>query len=376
MHVETLFKIINSDFYTGVPDSKLKALSTFLMGKYNLDKNHHIIAANEGNAVGIAAGVYLSTKKIPVVYMQNSGEGNAVNPIASLLNEEVYNIPMIFIIGWRGEPGEKDEPQHKFQGKITLSLLDILNIKYFIIDKDTTDEEAKNAMIEFDRLLKEGKQVAFVVKKDGIIINEKFEYKNDWTLNREDAIEEILDEFDDAVVVSTTGKISREVFEIREKYKEHHDKDFLTVGSMGHSSSIALGIALNKENKKVICLDGDGACLMHMGAMATISKYKPKNMIHIVLNNEAHESVGGMPTTNWKTNFCEVAKALGYEKVYEAKDKEELKKVLEEIKNEEKNNHKLTFIEIKCKLGARAELGRPTTSPEENKINFMKYLNE
>ena len=372
MQVEKLFKIINSDFYTGVPDSKLKALSTFLMSEYNLDKNHHIIAANEGNAVGIAAGYYLSTKKIPVVYMQNSGEGNAVNPIASLLNEEVYKIPMIFIIGWRGEPGEKDEPQHKFQGKITLSLLDVMNIKYFIIDKNTTDEVVKNAMIEFNELLKDGKQVAFVIKKDGIIIDKKYEYKNEYALNRDETIEEILDEFNDAIIVSTTGKISREVFEIREKNNENHDKDFLTVGSMGHSSSIALGIALNKENKKVICLDGDGACLMHMGAMATISKYKPKNMIHVVLNNEAHESVGGMPTTNDKTNFCEVARTLGYEKVYEAKDKEELKNVLEEIKK----INELIFIEVKCKIGAREDLGRPSTSPEENKINFMKYLNE
>ena len=372
MQIENLFKIINSDFYTGVPDSKLKALSTFLMMKYGLDKNHHIIAANEGNAVGIAAGYYLSTKKISVVYMQNSGEGNAVNPIASLLNEEVYKIPMIFIVGWRGEIGEKDEPQHKFQGKITLSLLDVLNIKYFIIDKKTTDEEVKNAMNDFNELIKDGKQVAFVVKKDGITIDEKYEYKNDYALNREDAIEEILDGFNDAIIVSTTGKISREVFEIREKNKEDHDKDFLTVGSMGHSSSIALGIALNKENKKIICLDGDGACLMHMGAMATISKYKPKNMIHIVLNNEAHESVGGMPTTNEKTKFSEVARALGYEKIYEAKDKEELKKVLEEIKN----INELIFIEVKCKIGAREDLGRPTSTPEENKISFMENLNK
>ena len=372
MQVENLFKIINSDFYTGVPDSKLKALSTFLMSEFNLDKNHHIIAANEGSAVGIAAGYYLSTKKIPVVYMQNSGEGNAVNPIASLLNEEVYKIPMIFIIGWRGEPGENDEPQHKFQGKITLSLLDLLHIKYFIIDKNTTDEEVKNDMKEFNELLKDGKQVAFVVKKDGITIDKKYEYKNDWTLNREDAIEEILDEFNDAIIVSTTGKISREVYEIREKNNENHDKDFLTVGSMGHSSSIALGIALNKENKKLVCLDGDGACLMHMGAMATISKYKPKNLVHIVLNNEAHESVGGMPTTNRKTKFCEVVRALGYEKVYEAKDKEELKKILEEIKN----INELIFIEVKCSLGARDDLGRPTTSPEENKISFMENLNK
>ena len=372
MHIKTFHNLIDSDFYTGVPDSKLKALSTFLMMKYNLDKNHHIIAANEGNAVGIAAGYYLSTKKIPVVYMQNSGEGNVVNPVASLLNEEVYNIPMIFIIGWRGEPGEKDEPQHKFQGKITLSLLDVLNIKYFIIDKNTKDDEVKNAMDDFNILLKEGKQVAFIIKKDGITIDEKYEYKNEYSLSREDAIEEVLNEFNDCVVVSTTGKISREVFEIREKKKENHDKDFLTVGSMGHSSSIALGIALNKEDKKVICLDGDGAVLMHMGAMATISKYKPKNMIHIVLNNEAHESVGGMPTTNEKTKFSEVARALGYDKVYEAKDKEELKKVLEE----NKNINELIFIEVKCSLGARKDLGRPTSTPEENKISFMENLNK
>ena len=372
MQVENLFKIINSDFYTGVPDSKLKALSTFLMNEYNLDKNHHIIAANEGNAVGIAAGYHLATKKIPVVYMQNSGEGNIVNPVASLLNEEVYNIPMVFIIGWRGEPGDIDEPQHKFQGKITLSLLDVMDVKYFIIDKNTTDEEVKDAMEEFDKLLKVGKQVAFVVKKDGITIDGKYEYRNDYSLNREDAIEKILDTFNDAIVVSTTGKISREVYEIREKKKESHDKDFLTVGSMGHSSSIALGISLNKEDKKVLCLDGDGACLMHMGAMATISKYKPKNMIHIVLNNEAHESVGGMPTTNDKINFHDVAKALGYENIYIVKDIEELKKVLSEIKNKSE----LIFLEVKCKIGAREDLGRPTSTPEENKINFMKYLNE
>ena len=371
MNINNLYNIINSDFYTGVPDSKLKALSTFLMNKYGIDKKHHIIAANEGSAVAIAAGVYLSTKKIPVVYMQNSGEGNVVNPVASLLNDKVYAIPMIFIIGYRGEPGVKDEPQHKFQGEITLKLLDTLDIKYFVIDKDTTDKEVENAMNTFKDFLNKGKQVAFVVKKDGLITELKTDYENKYLLKREDAIEEILKLTRDDIIVATTGKISREVYEIRDKNNESHNKDFLTVGSMGYASSIALGIAINKENKKVICLDGDGACLMHMGAMATISNIKPKNLIHIVLNNEAHESVGGMATTNKETKFFEVAKALGYEKVYEVKDKDELKKVLEEINDIDCG---LTFIEVKCSLGARDDLGRPTSTPEENKINFMKYL--
>lgn len=372
MKVLDFIKTLNSDFYTGVPDSQLKPLCNYLMNTYGIDNKHHIIAANEGNCVGLAAGYYLATSKIPVVYMQNSGEGNIINPVASLLNEKVYSIPMIFVIGWRGQPGVHDEPQHIYQGEITIKLLDDMNISSFIIKKDTTKEEIKNKMKNFKKNLKEGKQVAFVIEKNALEYDQKVEYKNYNKMNREEIIEHIVKVSKNDPIISTTGKASRELFEIREKNNESHEYDFLTVGSMGHSSSIALGIAIEKPESKIWCIDGDGALLMHMGSAAVIASVKPNNFIHILINNGAHETVGGMPTVANNINLPKLAEACGYKKIYSVDNFKDLDKVLKEAKK----NNKLTFIEVLSSIGARSDLGRPTTTAKENKENFMKYLNK
>lgn len=372
MNVEKLTEIIGADFYTGVPDSQLKALCNYLINSYGIDKNHHIIAANEGCCAALAAGYHLATGKIPVVYMQNSGEGNIINPAASLLSDKVYAIPMIFVIGWRGEPGVHDEPQHIYQGEVTVKLLDDMNIASFIIGKDTADEEVAAAMESFRKILAEGRQVAFVVRKGALSYGEKVEYKNGCTMLREDIIRHIAAAAGESPIVSTTGKASRELFEIREANGQSHKYDFLTVGSMGHSSSIALGIALNKPQTKVWCIDGDGAALMHMGAMAVLGANAPENMIHVVINNGAHETVGGMPTVAEKIDLTAIAKACGYRYAVCADSFETLDSELEAAKN----RSGLSLIEVKCSIGARDDLGRPTTTALENKNNFMAYLNE
>lgn len=358
------------DFYAGVPDSQLKALCNYLMDEYGCDPAHHVIAANEGNAAALAAGYHLATGKVPVVYLQNSGLGNIVNPVASLLNEKVYGIPCLFIVGWRGEPGVHDEPQHIFQGEITLSLLENLNIPAFVIDKTTTPEEVEGKLAEYRPLFAQGKQAAFVVRKGALAYSGKPSYGNSHTMTREAAIGQILAAAGDGPVVSTTGKASREVFEYRAAQNQGHGHDFLTVGSMGHSSSIALGIALQKKDRRVWCLDGDGAALMHLGAMAVIGTSRPANLIHIVLNNEAHESVGGLPTAAGGVDLCAVARACGYPRTFCVDGPEELSKALEAAKE----GKQLTLIEVKCALGARDDLGRPTTTPRENKAAFMAAL--
>lgn len=370
MEAEKLIEIIGADFYTGVPDSQLKALCDYLMISYGIDPKHHIIAANEGNCVGIASGYYLATGKIPVVYMQNSGEGNAINPIASLLSDEVYAIPMIFLIGWRGEPGVHDEPQHIYQGKVTLKLLEDMDIEYSIIGSDTSEDDLKLTMQRFQKILVSGKSVALVVRKDALVNGEKCKYGNSHTLCREDVIKKIVSYSEQDPIISTTGKISRELYEIREARGEGHQYDFLTVGSMGHSSSIALGVALHKPKWKVWCIDGDGAMLMHLGATSVIGNFAPENMIHIVLNNEAHETVGGMPTVASKAKLTDIAKSCGYEYVTCVDTEEDLDSVLREAK-ERKG---LSFIEIKCNISSRKDLGRPSITPKESKEQFMRYL--
>ncbi|MCM1508414.1 MAG: phosphonopyruvate decarboxylase [Ruminococcus flavefaciens] len=371
MKVEKLVEIIGSDFYTGVPDSQLKALCNYLMNAYGIDQNHHIIAANEGNCVALAAGYHLATGKIPVVYMQNSGEGNIINPVASLLNDKVYAIPMVFIVGWRGEPGIHDEPQHIYQGEVTVKLLEDMDIKAFAIGKDTTDEEVASVMKEYHKVLAEGKDVAFVIRKGALSYDGEVEYKNDNTMVREEIIRHIVKVSGEEPIISTTGKASRELFETRVTNGQSHKYDFLTVGSMGHSSSIALGVAINKPNTRVWCIDGDGAVLMHMGSMAVLGANKPKNMIHIVINNSAHETVGGMPTVAAQIDLVGIAKACGYPYTISVDNFDDLDRELEAAKR----RNELTLIEVKCSIGARDDLGRPTTTALENKRNFMEYLN-
>ena len=370
MRVEDLTEIIGADFYTGVPDSLLKALCNHLMGRYGTDPEHHVIAANEGNCVGLAAGYHLATGKTAVVYLQNSGEGNIINPVASLLNDRVYGIPMLFIVGWRGEPGVHDEPQHVFQGMITNKLLEDLEIRWEVIDQDTTKEEVAGWMESYREWMKQGKQAAFVIKKGALTGEEKIDYRNPWSLKREEVLEQIVEAAGPDPIVSTTGKASRELFEIRERRKEDHSRDFLTVGSMGHASSIALGIALQKKDRRVWCVDGDGAALMHMGAMAVIGAARPSNLVHIVVNNGAHETVGGLPTALRETDLSHIAQDCGYQHTARVETKEELAAALSAAGKETG----LTFIEVLSAIGARADLGRPTTSAMDNKREFMKNL--
>ncbi len=370
MKVEKLVEIIGADFYTGVPDSQLKALCNYLMHTYGIDPHHHVIAANEGNCTALAAGYHLATGKVPVVYMQNSGEGNIINPVASLLNDKVYAIPMVFIIGWRGEPGVHDEPQHIYQGEVTVKLLDDMGIENFAIGKDTTDEEVASKMKEFEKVLASGKDVAFVIRKGALSFDEKVVYKNDNTMVREEIIKHIVAVSDEDPIISTTGKASRELFETRVAKGQEHKYDFLTVGSMGHSSSIALGVAINKPNQKIWCVDGDGAVLMHMGAMALIGSNQPRNLVHIVINNGAHETVGGMPTVMGDIDLVGVAKACGYPYAVRVNDFEDLDRELQLAKG----LNELCLIEVMCSIGARDDLGRPTTTALENKENFMEYL--
>ena len=370
MKAEKLAEITGADFFTGVPDSQLKALCNYLMNTYGIDAKHHIIAANEGNCTAIAAGYHLATGKVPVVYMQNSGEGNIINPVASLLNEKVYGIPVIFIVGWRGQPGIHDEPQHIYQGEVTVKLLEDMGISTFIINKDTSDEEVSNAMAEFEKVLSQGKDVAFIIGKDALTYDGKVEYKNENTMLREEIIRHITQVSGENPIISTTGKASRELFEIRTSNGQSHQYDFLTVGSMGHSSSIALGVAVNKPDVKIWCIDGDGAVLMHKGAMALIGANKPKNLVHIVINNGAHETVGGMPTVASQIDLVAIAKACGYPNAVCAESFDELDRELITAKK----RCELSFIEVKSSIGARSDLGRPTTKAIDNKKEFMSYL--
>lgn len=372
MNVERLTEIIGADFFTGVPDSQLKALCDHLFQKYQTDPRHHVIGANEGSCAAMAAGYHLATGKTPVVYMQNSGQGNMINPTASLLSDKVYGIPCIFIIGWRGEPGIHDEPQHVYQGEVTLKLLEDMDIAAFVIDKDTTEDMARHKMEEFGKLLEKGKCVAFVVRKGALVYDKKAVYKNRHLMKREEIIRHVAQVSGEDPIVSTTGKASRELFEIREEKGQGHSYDFLTVGSMGHASSIAAGIAFQKPDKKIWCLDGDGAALMHMGAMAVIGAGRPDNLIHIVMNNEAHETVGGMPTAAAKADLPGIARACGYDRAVTVEDFESLDRELQKAKS----GKSLTFIEVKCAIGAREDLGRPTTTPLQNKQWFMECLKE
>ena len=370
MKVEKLVELIGADFYTGVPDSQLKALCNYLMHTYGIDPKHHVIAANEGNCTALAAGYHLATGKVPVVYMQNSGEGNIINPVASLLNDKVYAIPVVFIVGWRGEPGVHDEPQHIYQGEVTLKLLEDMGIESFVIGKETTEEEVAAAMEHFREVLADNKDVAFVIRKGALSYNEEVEYKNQYKMLREEIIRHIAAVSGKDPVISTTGKASRELFEIREQNHQPHAYDFLTVGSMGHSSSIALGVALNKPDQKIWCIDGDGAVLMHMGAMAVIGANKPENLVHIVINNGAHETVGGMPTVAASLDLPALAKACGYPYAVSVETFDELDVALLEAKARKG----LALIEVKCAIGAREDLGRPTTTALENKENFAAYI--
>ena len=359
------------DFYAGVPDSLLKNICAYITD--NLPAEQNIIAANEGGAMGIAAGYHLATGKIPVIYMQNSGEGNIINPLASLTDKEVYNIPVLLVIGWRGRPGVKDEPQHVKQGKVTTSLLNVMGINYAILPKEES-EAAKQIKIAVEYMKVTNECYALVIEKD-TFDSYKLQnvVQNDFPMTREEAIQKVAANIEDtACIVSTTGMISRELFEARTAWNQGHERDFLTVGSMGHASQIALGIALQNPERKVYCFDGDGATLMHMGNMAITASMNCKNYVHVVFNNGAHDSVGGQPTVGLKIDLCGVAKAVGYKATYSVDTMEQLEAILTEIKKEEGP----VLLQICVKKGNRKDLGRPTTTPVQNKEALMKFLQE
>ena len=359
------------ELFTGVPDTQLKEFCAYLMDQVPGDR--HIIAANEGNALAIAAGHHLATGRLALVYMQNSGLGNVVNPLTSLTDALVYRIPALLLIGWRGQPGTEDEPQHKKQGLITLELLETLGVDYRVLPADPG--EAGSAVREAAETAQaQGAPFAVVVEKGTFASYPQVSpQENPYDLSREEAIEIIISWLEaEAPVVSTTGKISRELFEIRERKGEGHHRDFLTVGSMGHSSQIALGMALSLPQRPVYCLDGDGAVLMHMGSLATVGKQLPGNYKHVVLNNGTHDSVGGQPTAGYKVDFTAIAEACGYQQSFRADNREELLEKMPQFQEAPGP----ALLEVRVAAGARKDLGRPTTTPQENKEALMEFLLE
>ena len=358
------------DCFAGVPDSLLKNICAYITDHF--DTAHNIIAANEGAAVGLAAGHYLATGQPACVYMQNSGEGNIINPLASLTDQEVYNIPVLLLIGWRGRPGVHDEPQHVKQGKVTTGLLNVMGVNYEVLSKE--EDKAAKQIEKAAQALANKEVVALVIEKDTF---EDYKLQNveinDLTMSREEAIQTVataLGEKD--CIVSTTGMISRELFEYRAAMNQGHERDFLTVGSMGHASQIALGIALAQPERTVWCFDGDGATIMHMGSMAIVANKAPKNYVHVVFNNGAHDSVGGQPTVGLKIDLPAVAKAVGYRACYTVETKEYLAEILDKVKAQEGP----ILLEVKVKKGNRKDLGRPTTTPIQNKEALMQFLSK
>ena len=357
------------NFFTGVPDSLLADICAYITDNTPSQKN--IIAANEGSAIGIASGYYLASGKLPLIYMQNSGIGNAVNPLLSLADEKVYSIPLLLMIGWRGEPGTKDEPQHKKQGEVTTDLLDAMKIPYAILSEDET-LALKQITDTIKAATEQHKPHAIIIRK-GLFGKYKLSKlaENNFPLSREEALKLVIDSLsEEDITISTTGKLSRELFEYREAKRQGHEKDFLTVGSMGHSSSIALGVALEKPDRKVYCLDGDGAFIMHMGNISNIGALSPANFRHILFNNGAHESVGGQPTLGFNLDIPAIAKACGYKESFVVEDKEGLGLAMEKIKGIDGP----VLLEIKVNAKSREDLGRPTTTPQENKYVYMEFL--
>ena len=363
-------------FFSGVPDSLLKNICFCITDK--TDKKNHITAVNEGAAIALAAGYHLAAEKIPLVYMQNSGLGNAVNPLLSLADKDVYGIPIVLLIGWRGEPGVKDEPQHLKQGEVTCSVLDAMNIPYLILSDN--EHDVKDQLNEcFTIIKKNSTPFAFIVRKDTFspyIPSLKNNAELDKGLiSREEAIEYIIKTSSPSeVFISTTGMASRELYDLREKYQTSHERDFLTVGSMGYASSIALAVAMRKPKLRVTCIDGDGAALMHMGSIAAIGVQKPANLRHIVLNNGAHDSVGGQPTIAQSIDLCGIARSSGYAQIFSVKNLKELQRALDETLLNE--NLGAVFIEVQIRKGNRKDLGRPASSPKDNKEAFMRFISE
>ena len=361
IEIESLVNILkrnNSDFYTGVPDSILKELSMYLQNKKN-----HIVATNEGSAISIGIGYYLSTKKIPVIYMQNSGLSNAINPLISIANKNVYSIPLILIIGWRGSPNINDEPQHVEKGKITRNLLDLLKIKYTIIE-NTKDLKKFASII---KNAKKNNEIAACLIKKGTI-KKSFSRKkiNKFNLDKEYFLKILLENLNKkSQIISSTGYNSREIMFVRKKYNIRNGKDFYMVGGMGHTSSVALGYSL-KTKKKIICIDGDGSFLMHLGSIKSVGSFGSNNLKYILLNNNTHDSVGGQSTFMNNVNIKKLTNSLGFKNYYKITSKLDINKKLKSFLN----SKKLSFLEVcvsNCKL---KNLPRPINLKNIKKI-FM-----
>lgn len=354
---------------TGVPDSTLKQFCDGLQTYEG--KLRHYVTVNEGAAVGVAIGTFLGTGKPACIYMQNSGIGNAVNPIVSLAHEDVYGIPMLLIVGWRGEPGTKDEPQHVFQGRCTCQMFETLEMPYAIVGGETTEAELAKIWTECEEVLRQNRQFVLIVKKNTFEADQKFVWSNGNPLNREQVLRTLLQMLPrDAAIVSTTGKISRELYEQSDALFGNHDSLFMTVGGMGHASMIAYGIASGRPDRQVVCVDGDGAALMHMGSMAFLASQAPKNFTHIVINNMAHESVGAMPTGCQQISFAKLAETAGYVHAERVADEAGL----ENLRGRLADGGGPALYEIMVGLDSRADLGRPKESARENRESFMRYL--
>ncbi len=355
---------------TGVPDSTLKQFCDAVQTDNGKEFTHYV-TANEGAAVGLATGEYLASERPCLVYLQNSGLGNIINPLASIANQEVYGIPMLFVIGWRGEPGKKDEPQHVYQGKVTCELLEVMDVPYSVIDDTTTDAQVNEILSKARELMNENRQYAIIVKKGTFEKENEFIWENGYTLVREQALKTILENvYNDSYIVSTTGKISRELYEQSDALYGNHERLFMTVGGMGHASMIAYGMAQADASKQIVCIDGDGAVMMHMGALAFIAKQAPKNLLHIVINNAAHESVGSMPTGFSGQTYSQIAAACGYKNTYIAKTETEIAATISDVKSK----NELSMIEVMVSLESREDLGRPKESARENRFHFMSIV--
>ncbi len=358
----------NFTFFTGVPDSTFKGWMSFL-ADYNNQGLTNIIATNEGEAVAIAAGYHLATNKIGIVYMQNSGLGNTINPLTSLIDPEVYAIPVLMLIGWRGEPTVHDEPQHKKMGRITLTLLQTLEIPYAILSP-TPEEAVSQIQVAIDYMTKNHAPYAFIMRNttlDSYTQQQIPKFTSD--LTRETAIVRIVQHLSsNDAIISTTGKTSRELFETR-IHRSEKPCDFYTVGSMGYASAIGLGISLLHKGK-IIILDGDGAMLMHLGNLTTIGHYLPSRYYHICIDNQSHESTGGQPTVSETVKFPQIAQSVGYRAIYRAETQTELEQILPTFFQADSP----ALLVIHVKPGSRANLGRPTTTPQENKLAFQQHL--
>jgi phosphonopyruvate decarboxylase len=356
-------------FFTGVPDSVLKEFCNYL--SYSIPQENHIISANEGNAVAIACGHHLASGEIPLIYMQNSGLGNCVNPLLSLADKSVYSIPMLLVIGWRGEPGVKDEPQHMKQGELTLGLLELMNIPYEVISPSDDNNSINKKLNDLVTYSRHNNSPATMVIKKGVFESQEKNKDIEANLGREQAIKFLVNKISsDDIIISTTGKISRESYEYLSFEKQSLNRLFMSVGSMGHASQIALGIANNKRDKNVFCFDGDGAVLMHMGGLGTISARKLKNYKHVVFNNGVHDSVGGQPTSGVNTSFADVAKACGYVNTFYVDTETTLASICSDFINSDGPS----LLEIKVSPGARADLGRPVEQFDVLKDNFMRVF--